>query len=71
MHNLALVYGRQLYRQRYNAKPSFRFLDVEVAKDTIHYMDSANEIHVLYDVSKDDQAFKIKSDTIQINNTKY
>lgn len=71
MQNLSLEYGRQLYRDRYQVEPKFRFLDVHVAPNALELIDASNEIHVLYDVSLSDQAFKIKSDTCIIDNLAY
>lgn len=71
MQNLSLEYGRQLYHDRYQVAPKFRFLDVHAAPGSLELIDASNEIHVLYDVSMSDQAFKIKSDTCIIDNLAY
>ncbi len=71
MQNIALEYGRQLYRDRYGAKPKFRFMDIHIAPNSLELVDASNEVHVLYDISLSNQAFKIKSDTCIIDNVGY
>ena len=71
MENIALEYGRQLYKDRYGEQAKFRFLEKQVLPGTIEMVEASNEICVLYDISRDDQAFKVESDTSIINNVDY
>lgn len=63
MDRLALEYGRELFRERYNTEPRMRLKSEAVEANTLVHLDAHNEIFILYDVSENDQAFRLTSDT--------
>lgn len=71
MENLALSLGTQLFEKRYNRKPDVRIKELTIEAGEIKHLQAVNEIYMLYDVSKNDVDFQIKSGTYFITQGRY
>lgn len=71
MDNIVLEYGKSLFKQRFGREPFMRCIDKTVAASSLEHYDARNEIWILYDVSENDQAFKIVTDTDIVSNSEY